>query len=184
LRYIAEPRTWCRMAPFAEKDEILVTARVWHQHPPKVRPKKAKEAAVKAQSAASALPLTAPGAEESEAEETAQAEARPVRAWRAVARPLAARQTASPRVVSPAAGPGVPPSPGQVPEQVPVPERAPARRAPSRAKAEPVPRPSWSPWPYGPEPDTASGPDTGQTPAADQRPAWATPPPPAELPEA
>ena len=34
LRYIAEPRTWCRMAPFAEKDEILVTARVWHLHPP------------------------------------------------------------------------------------------------------------------------------------------------------
>ena len=30
VRYVAEPRTWCRMAPFAEKDEILVTARVWH----------------------------------------------------------------------------------------------------------------------------------------------------------
>ncbi len=24
LRYIAEPRTWCRMAPFAEKDDILL----------------------------------------------------------------------------------------------------------------------------------------------------------------
>ncbi len=31
LRYIAEPRAWCRMAPFAEKDEILVTARVSHE---------------------------------------------------------------------------------------------------------------------------------------------------------
>src|SRR3989442_11103368 len=51
LRYIAEPRTWCRMAPFAEKDEILVTARVWHSHPPKARPKRAKKAAAKAQPA-------------------------------------------------------------------------------------------------------------------------------------
>jgi hypothetical protein len=29
LRYLGEPRTWCRMAPLAEKDEILVSARVW-----------------------------------------------------------------------------------------------------------------------------------------------------------
>ncbi len=41
IRYVAEPRTWCRMAPFAEKDEILVSARVWHLHPPKARPRKA-----------------------------------------------------------------------------------------------------------------------------------------------
>ncbi len=26
LRYLAEPRTWCRMAPLAEKDEILLSA--------------------------------------------------------------------------------------------------------------------------------------------------------------
>jgi len=30
LRYVAEPRIWCRMGPVSEKDEILVTARVWH----------------------------------------------------------------------------------------------------------------------------------------------------------
>ena len=52
LRYIAEPRTWCRMAPFAEKDEIIVTARVWHLHPPKGRPRKAKRSTAKAQSVA------------------------------------------------------------------------------------------------------------------------------------
>ena len=55
IRYIAEPRTWCRMAPFAEKDEILVSARVWHLHPPKARPKKAKRSTAKAQSVAPAL---------------------------------------------------------------------------------------------------------------------------------
>ena len=42
LRYVSEPKTWCRMAPFAEKDEIMVTARVWHRHPPKAQPKKAQ----------------------------------------------------------------------------------------------------------------------------------------------
>jgi hypothetical protein len=29
LRYLSEPRTWCRMAPLAEKDQMFVTARVW-----------------------------------------------------------------------------------------------------------------------------------------------------------
>ncbi|MBO0831155.1 MAG: conjugal transfer protein [Actinobacteria bacterium] len=29
LRYLAEPRTWCRLAPMAEKDQVLVVARVW-----------------------------------------------------------------------------------------------------------------------------------------------------------
>jgi hypothetical protein len=31
LRYLSEPRTWCRMAPLAEKDEIVIAARVWRR---------------------------------------------------------------------------------------------------------------------------------------------------------
>ena len=31
LRYLSEPRTWCRMAALAEKDQIFVTARVWRR---------------------------------------------------------------------------------------------------------------------------------------------------------
>ena len=31
LRYLSEPRTWCRMAPLAEKDEITVVATVWRR---------------------------------------------------------------------------------------------------------------------------------------------------------
>src|SRR5215472_7355524 len=30
-RYLGEPRTWCRMKPLAEKDEILVFGRVWRR---------------------------------------------------------------------------------------------------------------------------------------------------------
>ena len=55
LRYVAEPQTWCRMAPYAEKDDIVVSARVWHSHPPRVRPKKAKRAAVEVPSSAPAV---------------------------------------------------------------------------------------------------------------------------------
>jgi MinD-like ATPase involved in chromosome partitioning or flagellar assembly len=197
LRYVAEPRTWCRMAPFAEKDEILVTARVWHQHPAKARPKKTKKVVVKARSAASAPRLAIP-----EAEEMARADVRPVKARRAVPKALAARQTASPPtltplvapavspVVFPVAEPGVPPSPEQLPGQVQVPERvqvparAPARWVSKRAKADPATRPSWSPWPFGSESNTASAPDAGQVPDTDQGPAWATPPPPAAPPAA
>jgi hypothetical protein len=29
VRYLAEPRTWCRMAPAAEKDHVIVIAQVW-----------------------------------------------------------------------------------------------------------------------------------------------------------
>src|SRR5262245_54782082 len=31
VRYIGEPSTWCRMAPLAEKDEIVMFGRVWRQ---------------------------------------------------------------------------------------------------------------------------------------------------------
>jgi MinD-like ATPase involved in chromosome partitioning or flagellar assembly len=33
LRYLSEPRTWCRMAPLTEKDEIRIYVRVWHRAP-------------------------------------------------------------------------------------------------------------------------------------------------------
>jgi MinD-like ATPase involved in chromosome partitioning or flagellar assembly len=161
LRYVAEPRTWCRMAPFAEKDEILVTARVWHGHPPKARPKKAKRSTAKARSSASVLQVPA--------EESPQAVEQPV-TGRAAALPLASAQpTASPPVASPASGPTAPPSP----TQVQVPERAPARRTPKLAKAHPDQEPSWSPWPRRSEPDTsATGSAAEPVPEPGQRPAW------------
>ena len=163
LRYIAEPRTWCRMAPFAEKDEILVTARVWHRHPPKARPKAGKRSTAKAQSGAPVLQV--PGEEL-----LPQAEVHPAKSRPAAAMPLeSAPQTASPLVASPSSGSAAPPPPAQVP----VPERAPARRTPKRAKAQPDAGPSWSPWPRGSEPDTtATGPAPGQGPEPGQRPAW------------
>jgi MinD-like ATPase involved in chromosome partitioning or flagellar assembly len=35
LRYLSEPRSWCRMVPASEKGEIQVSVRVWRRYPPK-----------------------------------------------------------------------------------------------------------------------------------------------------
>src|SRR5262245_64144135 len=29
LRYLTEPKIWCRMAPLAERDVVVVTGRIW-----------------------------------------------------------------------------------------------------------------------------------------------------------
>jgi TcpE family len=34
LRYLSEPKTWCRMAPLTEKDDIIVVAKVWRAQVP------------------------------------------------------------------------------------------------------------------------------------------------------
>jgi MinD-like ATPase involved in chromosome partitioning or flagellar assembly len=53
VRYLSEPSAWCRMAPLAEKDEIIVVARVWR-----------REAQLAAAAAAvSAAPAAIPAAE-------------------------------------------------------------------------------------------------------------------------
>src|SRR2546427_5653393 len=161
------------MAPFAEKDDILVAARVWHKHPPRARPKKAKKAPAKARSSA-AVPQAA-------AQESPQPAVRPVKTRRAVAKPvMSMQQTASPPVASPVSEPAAVPSSARVP----VPERASARPAPKRNKPQPAAKLTWSPWPHGSEPDTgASGPAGDQAPGPGQRPAWMIAPHPADAPD-
>ena len=36
VRYLTEPRTWVRFAPLTEKEQVVVTARVWHSSQPAV----------------------------------------------------------------------------------------------------------------------------------------------------
>jgi hypothetical protein len=57
VRYLGEPRTWCRLAPLAEKDEVVVYARVWHQAGLRAQPAMADEAAP----SVSAVPAQAGG---------------------------------------------------------------------------------------------------------------------------
>jgi hypothetical protein len=42
VRYLTEPRVWCRLAPLDEKDEVVVVAQVWHSR----RPATAKQSEV------------------------------------------------------------------------------------------------------------------------------------------
>ncbi|WP_433350644.1 TcpE family conjugal transfer membrane protein [Microtetraspora malaysiensis] len=77
VRYLAEPRTWCRMAPVSESDEITLTVRVWRSAPvgkgrgagrqrraaaPTVRPAVAAAAKGAVAVPAVAEPLPLPGA--------------------------------------------------------------------------------------------------------------------------
>ena len=48
LRYLGEPRTWCRMAPLAEQDEVIITARVWRRAAQAVREDRVEQDAVAA----------------------------------------------------------------------------------------------------------------------------------------
>ena len=82
LRYLTEPRTWCRLAPLAEKDEITVTCRVWRQTvPPLAVPADAQALAVQPAlrpgvvQAAEILALEPPGIEMAAAEAPAVEEA-------------------------------------------------------------------------------------------------------------
>jgi MinD-like ATPase involved in chromosome partitioning or flagellar assembly len=40
IRYLAEPRTWCRLMPAEEPAEIFVVARVWHRAPARQKQRK------------------------------------------------------------------------------------------------------------------------------------------------
>ena len=133
------------MAPFAEKDEILVTARVWHRHPPKARPEKAKKAVVEARRPRP--PRNSPhrkrrkgvgrGAADPSASGQGQAGGRGAAGGSSdgpAAGPVTGRRAGCPAVARAGtrtgAGAGTP-----------------ARRAPMCAKAGPETRPSWSAWP-------------------------------------
>jgi MinD-like ATPase involved in chromosome partitioning or flagellar assembly len=146
VRYMTEPRAWCRMAPFAEKDEILVSARVWHAHPPKIRSKKAPTRA-------------RPSAPAPRAASTNVADARPS---------FVAGRVASPAVAAPAPDPVVPPS-----THVRVRARASARPEAIPVKEGPPAKLAWSPWPHGSGPATGV-PESADdhAPVPNRQPAW------------
>ena len=145
-RYMTEPRAWCRMAPFAEKDEILLSARVRHGHPPKVRPKKA-------------LARARPGASAPQAASTNTAEGRP---------PFVTGRAASPAVAAPVPDPVVAPS-----AHVRVPAQASARPEAIPVKETSQAKLAWSPWPRGSEPLTGAPQPAGDhAPVPDRRPTW------------
>ncbi|MER7127789.1 TcpE family conjugal transfer membrane protein [Streptosporangium saharense] len=173
VRYMGEPRSWCRMAPTAEPSEIALTGRVWRADP---RPARAKgKAARKAKRAVA--PAVAPAASPSPVREV-----RPVVAAAAAAttapvvreRPVRGTPPVPRRGTAPALGSEAPspvervfaPSARALPEQVPVrelPERVPVRET-EAAPAVPVAQVQRS----SPAPEPAPEPAPVREPAAPQ----------------
>jgi len=166
LRYLSEPKVWCRMAPFAEKDDVLVTVRVWHRHPPGARPKKANKAARRSSAAG--------------------------RAPEAAALPGAAAASAVTAVTAGAVASGavrVLPAETSSAAPVPVPQRAAARPEAKRARARPEAKRTRTPRARqrGPEPDEQPSASSTERPSASsgeprrdvvqRRPRWAVPSP-------
>ena len=124
LRYLSEPRTWCRMAPFAEKDDIFVSVRVWHRHPRGARPKTIRKAATRARQAEKA--------------QRAEAVAESPGAPEAATPQIAAFQAAAPQVADPQ--PSRPAAPKPSRRAMP----KPSRRAAPKPSRPAVPHPSWT----------------------------------------
>ena len=197
LRYLSEPRTWARMTPLAEKDDVYVTVRVWHRRPPRSRPKKQRKAAARDRSAGRALttaespallvPSAAQGAAASRT--AAPQSAAPQSAARQAAAPEATgsqaaasqagtrprTQSAKPALSRPARSTSRPrrdqstaPAPG-APLQVP--QRAMDRPEPKHVRV-------LRGWQREPEPDERPSAPADQAPPGviQQRPSWAVPP--------
>ncbi|HEY2288058.1 MAG TPA: conjugal transfer protein, partial [Streptosporangiaceae bacterium] len=59
-RYLLEPRTWCRMSPLTEKEDIALTARIWSRAEPVALPDRAPAAARAGHGRAAPQPLALP----------------------------------------------------------------------------------------------------------------------------
>ena len=88
MRYLGEPSTWCRMAPLAEKDQVLVFGRVWRRASVAATAEVAQTEIASAEQAVGELPATA-----RPALPVATPVARPVPAQAATADPVPARQS-------------------------------------------------------------------------------------------
>jgi hypothetical protein len=190
VRYLNEPRTWCRMAPLAERDEVTVIARVWRRPDsvvvavsqpavPAVEAAAAVEPAVAVEAAVAvgAVP-NPPAAVEVALERPALERHLPtghVSAW-----PQAPAPTAPVReVVQPAARAVPAPPVRETPARdaarpVPAP---PARETPAPETTRAVPAPPAREAPVQPAVSGVPAPPVPQTPAAE--PARAVPAPPA-----
>jgi TcpE family len=184
VRYLNEPRTWCRMAPLAERDEVTVIARVWRRpdtvvvavSQPAV-PAVEAAAAVEAAVAVGAVP-NPPAAVEVAPERPALERHLPtghVSAW-----PQAPAPTAPVREVVQPAARAVPAPPARetpAPETIRAVPAPPARGAPVQPAASAVPAPPAREAPVQPAASAIPAPPVPQTPAAE--PAGAVPAPPA-----
>jgi conjugation transfer TcpE-like protein len=100
LRYLSEPKTWCRLAPLTEKDDVVLTARVWrsaHYARPAERP------------------AVGSGGSSPRASKAREADGRPAFSWSAAAEPwpVAPRRPAALDIAPAQPGPAWPSAPSR-----------------------------------------------------------------------
>ena len=180
LRYIGEPRTWCRLKPLSEKDGIRVYARVWHRAPTAAAEaaERSMEVALAARAAGARAP-TLPGRARpggTQAPDRAPGAGRPDRAPGAGRKAWRGGQDRPPLAPQPAHGPAVWSAAGRPAGQVragtqgvQVRDAARAGSTPVRARAEQAgPYRAGSGWAAPGRPGSPAEPD-GLSPA--RRPA-------------
>jgi MinD-like ATPase involved in chromosome partitioning or flagellar assembly len=157
VRYLNEPRTWCRMAPLAERGEVVVIARVWRRA--------GGDVVAVSQPAAAAVEVVSvpPAAVEIAPERPALERHLPtgiVAAWPAAPAPAAPAPAAPAREAADRPAARAVPAPPQIP-------------APEPAQAAPAPAATETP---APEPARAvQAPAVQKTPAPEPAPAVPAP---------
>ncbi len=135
VRYLGEPGTWCRMAPLAEKDDVVVIGKVWR------RDEKPSRSPAEAPALA---PAAAPDVARRPGRRAAPARVRPAAAGTATATQALPAPAAPAAAAAPAA---------RVPRTVPAPRRRRVAEPPGRA----VPWPGGVPGPEAVPPAAAAG---------------------------
>ncbi|HLH58486.1 MAG TPA: TcpE family conjugal transfer membrane protein, partial [Streptosporangiaceae bacterium] len=168
LRYLGEPRTWCRMAPLAEKDEMRITAKVWHRSlVPAEQVAVLPAVAARPASAPARARVAAGAAVPGGAEEAGQARLERSPARRRATSPAGpGRKAVRGRPDRPVLAPRPSPSRQAPPRQIPS-GQAPSRQAPPRPAHAGPPV-----WPHAGM-DTAGAPAAG--PAESRSPAAGAP---------
>ncbi len=131
-RYLAEPRTWVRLTPLSEKDQMVLTARVWRSNRPAKQPATAPRSVPVTRPA---LPAAQPG------RQVGTLRPEPVLRPTSVFRPEPASRTPQQQSQQPIPWPGACPRPGTVPgfRVWAKPGTRPGPARPSAAALAPVP---------------------------------------------
>ncbi|MFC3985917.1 TcpE family conjugal transfer membrane protein [Streptosporangium jomthongense] len=171
VRYMGEPRSWCRMAPTSEPGEIALTGRVWRADPSPARVKDRVKGKAGRKAKGATAPEIAPSAPAREVRPAVAAAAAATTAPAVRERPVKGTPAVPRRGTAPALGTETPspvervfaPSARALPEQAPVREAEAAPAVPV-ARVEPV---------VQAQPFTAS--ENARTPAPASRAETATP---------
>ena len=171
MRYLGEPSTWCRMAPLAEKDQVVVVGRVWRRADVTATAEAVQaEIAAEQDQAAGELPVTArpalpvatPVVRPAAAQAATAATVPARRAWGGQARGRLVRQSQVPEQLAPEEAPAGLPRDERT-RQAAKPRESRWARAAGTSRQTPAPGRPGTPDPVR-APDSVKGPGSAMRP--------------------